>query len=129
MKPQDTIRDIHRRLAPHGVTFEDCATLRRIAMTLHRWHEMECGDANGNAIERDDVTGKPYRTWDRGNHPRGRYPMPDRERGALARLATVMARYPTLRAYVQGDPRGLPLYILPQDADDDHYHRGVGVGK
>jgi hypothetical protein len=36
----------------------------------------------------------------------------DRERGALKRLARIMARYPGFASYVQGDPRGCALYIL-----------------
>ena len=41
-----------------------------------------------------------------------RYPIADRETGARKRLAVIMARYPHLTAYVQGDPRGCALYIL-----------------
>lgn len=32
---------------------EDAESLRRISMTLHRWHELECGVDNGG-IERDE---------------------------------------------------------------------------
>ncbi len=139
--------------------------LRRIAMTLHRWHELVCGDANGNAIERDEsfrcnrchapmkgtsahdgacecgglienVPGKPYWTYDSGrNGKRSRYPVPDRETGAIKRLARIMARYPALQSYIQGDPRGASLYILrpgdvPAGADaDSYYSRGIAVYK
>lgn len=113
-----------------GVSREDCEALRRISMTLHRWHERECG-VDGGCIERDgrDGEGKPYWHSSLSGH---RWPIPDRERGALKRLTAIMARYPELRAYVQGDPRGAALYILrPADApigqEDSHYSRGLVV--
>jgi hypothetical protein len=124
------------RLAALGISHDDATALRRIAMTLSRWSELECGTANGGAIERDETTGKPYWTYDAGsNGKRGRYAIPDRERGAEKRLAMIMARYPTLQAYVQGDCRGAPLYILrpgdvPEGADvDSYYSRGIAVYK
>ena len=56
-------------------------------------------------------------------------------RHVLERLAAVMAKYPTLTAYVQGDPRGCALYILrPHDVPegesaDGYYSRGIAVYK
>jgi hypothetical protein len=41
-----------------------------------------------------------------------RRPIPDRERGALKRLAVVMARHPELVSYHQTDPRGAALYVV-----------------
>ena len=32
-----------------GIRYEDAVQLRRISMTLHRWHELECGDGNNYA--------------------------------------------------------------------------------
>ena len=29
-----------------GISYHDAIALRRISMTLHRWHELECGDGN-----------------------------------------------------------------------------------
>lgn len=29
-----------------GISYDDATALRRISMTLHRWHELECGDGN-----------------------------------------------------------------------------------
>jgi hypothetical protein len=61
------------------------------------------------------------------------YPVRDMEKGALKRLAAIMARYPTLGHYVQGDPRGAALYILrpgdvPQGQQADaYYSRGICV--
>ena len=56
------------------------------------------------------------------------------ETGALKRLDAIMARYPHLKAYVQGDPRGAALYIwTPRNAAvygddiDANYSRGIAV--
>jgi hypothetical protein len=129
------IRECLPHLAALGISHEDASALRRIAMTLHRWAELECGNERG-AIERDETTGKPYWTYDAGaNGKRGRVAIPDRERGAEKRLAKIMAKYPTLSAYIQGDCRGAPLYILkPGDVPEgqhaeSYYSRGVAVYK
>lgn len=123
----------------------DAEALRRISMTLRRWHELECGDSNDYAswaIERDgdEPDSKPYVV----THPHGRHgepiksrrtPIADRETGAKKRLAQIIARYPMLTAYVQTDPRGCALYILrpsdvPEGADvSSYYSRGVAVFK
>jgi len=118
-------------LGAAGFSMDDALHLRRIAMTLHRWSELECGSENG-CIERDEETGKTY--WLNamtGN----RWPTPDRETGALKRLKAIMERYPSLGYYVQGDPRGAPLYILrpgdiPNGGDAEaYYNNGVCVCK
>ena len=112
-----------------GITESDALKLRRISMTLHRWHELECGTESG-AVERDEETGRTY--W-RNAWTGKRYPTPDRETGALKRLAAIMAEYAPLSYYVQGDPRGAALYILrpgdvPAGADpDSYYSRGLAV--
>lgn len=100
------------RLERAGIAPDDAIALRRISMTLHRWHELECGDGKGY-IERDDATGKPR--YINCNARRG-YPIADRESGALRRLDAIMAHYPELAAYVQGDPRGAALYIYRKDS-------------
>lgn len=114
-----------------GIHKNDGAALRRIAMTLHRWHELECG-IDGGGIERDEKTGAV--TWYSYATQR-RSPYPDRETGAKQRLYGVMARYPSLLAYIQGDPRGAALYVLKRDQIpaggdvDAYYSRGVAVYK
>lgn len=119
------------RLRALGISREDAESLRRISMTLRRWFEKECG-INDGCIERDENTDKAY--WLNSNTMR-RYPIADRETGARKRLATIMARYPHLTAYVQGDPRGCSLYILTADqlstehSIDSIYTRGVAVGR
>ena len=112
-----------RALEAEGVTYQDAQALRRISMTLQRWHEMECGCDRG-AIERDEETGLTY--WynpDVGT----RYRTRDMETGALKRLAAIMARYPHLTHYIQGDPRGCALYVLPAGVSEDGYHNGIAV--
>lgn len=121
------------QLLSAGISHDDALALRRISMTLHRWHEMECGDGSG-CIERENVDGTGRACWH--NSMSGhRHVIPDRETGARKRLAAIMSRYPTLQSYVQADPRGAALYILrPGDVLDDHdvdscYSRGLAVYK
>jgi hypothetical protein len=137
------------RLMQAGISHIDAIDLRRIAMTLHRWHELECGDSNSYAswcITRGrkvngefthDPNGEPYE--ERHVHTKNKTlyytRIPDRERGALKRLADIMAKYPTHWSYVQGDPRGASLYIgqynLATKGSDPHlfYTSGVAVYK
>jgi hypothetical protein len=121
-------------LARLGFTEEEATALRRISMTLHRWHELECGTDNG-CVERDEETGKTY--W-RNSMTGKRRPFPDRETGAIRRLSAIIeARNSrsadSLAYYVQGDPRGAALYILrpgdvPKGQDvDAYYNRGICV--
>ena len=132
MTRKEAERQTHQQmvLVSLGISVDDTENLRRISMTLHRWHELECGNGNG-WIERDETTNKPYfRSSVTGKRWCN---MPDRETGALKRLAKIMAQHPSLRAYVQGDPRGCALYILrpgdvPEGKDADaYYSRGIAV--
>jgi hypothetical protein len=133
-----------------GFTVGEAESLRRISMTLRRWHELECGDGNG-VIERDEKTGVPY--WFNANaryvdprDPRARRPIPDRETGAKKRLSRILLdrlnrtkdaegtiQGPALTTYIQGDPRGAALYILrPGDVPegksaDAYYSRGICI--
>lgn len=122
------------RLQKAGFTLDDSLALRRVAMTLHRWAEMEC---NGE-IERDEETGKTYRcnpnhSYTDPHDPRAMWRTADREKGALVRLAKIMERYPAFVAYHQTDPRGNSLYIvrredIPAGANlDSCYNRGIAV--
>jgi hypothetical protein len=128
------------RLTASGIGYDDALALRRIAMTLHRWFELECGDGNSYAswaIERNGG-GKPFfvrHCYGHGKVPDwiSRRSIPDREAGARKRLAKIMARYPEHWAYVQTDPRGAALYVgQTTDADkgrdlDQYYNRGVAL--
>jgi hypothetical protein len=108
------ILEMINRVQRYGITLDDALALRRISMTLHRWYELECGDDYG-CIERDDATGRPY--WlNAMTGKRSRFPIADREKGALKRLDKIMSRYPELAAYVQTDPRGTALHIYRRDA-------------
>ncbi len=133
------------RLMAAGIAFEDAAALRRIAMTLHRWHELECGIDGGVAqsiatIERDgDEDDSPpfYRLQypTRDGYVDKRWRIADRETGARKRLGKIVSKYPGFSAYVQTDPRGAALYILrpgdvPEGADvSSVYSRGIAVYK
>lgn len=124
------ITHTQNRLMDIGISREDTEALRRISMTLRRWSELECGMAHG-CIERDETTDKPY--W-LNSFTMRRTPIADKEKGALRRLAGIMAKYPTLKPYVQGDPRGCALYILtPDQLTSEHgidsiYTRGIAIG-
>lgn len=115
-----------------GISYEDATALRRISMTLQRWHELECGVDNGG-LDQDETTGKWW--WYNSNLGKRTHVVADRGKPALERLAKIMTRYPTLKSYVQGDPRGAALYILrpgdvPEGADADaYYSRGIVVCK
>lgn len=124
--------EVMQRLERLGVSYDDAQALRRIAMTLHRWFEIEC---NGE-IDRDEVTGVPYHHYGRGTKgPFLTVKAVDRETGARKRLAAILAKYPSLHAYVQTDPRGAALYILTAEQItyydnkplDEIYNNGVAV--
>ena len=137
-----------------GFTQEEAESLRRISMALRRWYELECGDSNSYgawAIERDETTDKPYMVWQRYAPGKNqacyttRTRIPDREKGALKRLAKIIGRrngadyvkrygsQGLLSTYIQTDPRGAALYILrpgdvPAGADvSGYYSRGICV--
>ena len=136
-------------LTQNGVALDDATALRRISMTLHRWHELECGDSNDYAswcitrghrresgLFEHDEDGESFLERHVHSENRARYEkIADKERGALQRLTKIMARYPGFRSYVQGDPRGCALYILrPGDVREGEdvssvYTRGIAVYK
>ena len=125
--------DCTAKLVNIGIDRSDAYALRRIAMRLHRWHELECG-VEGGGVERDEATNKV--TW-YSSRTGQRAPYRDYETPALARLGKIMARYPDYRHYVQGDPRGAALYILSPERIawlnsrnreiHDSYTQGVAV--
>lgn len=130
----DKDRDLSQRIARAGVicSTSEARTLRRAALTLHRWHELECGTDAGH-IERDgdNGDGRPYFVpcgrWYGGRYvePKRR-PILDRERDAIARIAATCAAM-GLNYYVQGDPRGCSLYVSPEPLTPSTYSRGVAV--
>lgn len=139
MSTQKRKFELFTRLHALGFTYEEAQALRRIEMTLRRWAERECGDGSNWAIERDETTGRPFNVY-HGEGPRRRYPIADRETGALRRCAAIIAARNTrnsdagpLSFYHQDDPRGCALYILrpggvPAGEDAGcYYARGVAV--
>ena len=126
------------RLERAGISPDDAISLRRISMTLHRWHELECGYGNDYAswgIERDETTDKPYMVTHPHTGKSHRSPIADRENGAIKRLHAIMAQYPGYTGYVQSDPRGASLFILrpgdvPKGKDTNaYYSNGIAVYK
>lgn len=124
---------VMQRFQARGLTisFEDANTLRRAELTLQRWGELECGDGNGY-IQRDEGTGIPRYFNCRARYldpsdPRAWHRIPDRERGALRRVAEVCKRN-GLHYYHQTDPRGCALYVSNQPiSDNDYSSRAVAV--
>lgn len=117
------------RLSNAGIflNFDDTNMLRKAQITLHRWAEQECGDGNDYAswsIERDENTGIPYRCVYPHDGKSYRTRIPDREAGALKRIADVCNRN-GLHFYHQGDPRGCALYVSKSLLTADDYTRGV----
>lgn len=133
-----------------GLSEADAIALRRIALTLHRWFELECGDGNDYASwcivrgikENGKFTysegtdgngngpdGKPYMERHAHTEKEPHYTrLADRETGARKRLDKLMANYPALRAWIQTDPRGGTIYLCkPEDATDSLYTRGVFI--
>jgi hypothetical protein len=164
---KDTVSMLNR-LHDLGVRPDEALALRRISMTLQRWHELECGDSNdhgswaivrghkpprvhyrdpetqeskwrdgGEFVHDDD--GAPYLEHHHYLHGRGEdyvtyTRIPDREAGAKRRLLKIvnqlLARGVKLGAYIQTDPRGCALYMLPPGANEENYSsRGVAVFK
>lgn len=136
MSTQKRKFELFARLQALGFTYEEAVSLRRIEMTLQRWGERECGDGSDWGLERDEKTGRPYMVYHGqtfGNRVK-RYPVSDREAGALRRLKAIVAarneRYNTgeLRlpnqeviAFHQGDCRGCNLYLLTREQLTDKY--------
>jgi len=140
MTRKEAMRQTHQldTLRSLGFTNDEADKLRRISMTLQRWHELECG-TDGGCIERDDTTGLTY--WKNGHNGK-RSRTADRETGAHKRLHNIVharnirqphAEDPLLSYYVQTDPRGAALYIIrPQDVPEGkdvaaYYSRGICV--
>ena len=126
-----------------GFTALEAERLRKISMTLQRWHEKECG-IDGGCIERDEKTNKPY--W-RSEYSGKLSAIADREKGAKKRLCHIIGMRNTrewaflgwpmsqveIKPYIQGDPRGAALYLIrPDDVPegknvDSYYSRGICV--
>ena len=124
MDAREKTFDLQRAAEGHGfrLTFDDAQTLRRAELTLHRWSEEECNGTIQRPWEGTvDGDPRPYRPthlsgiWSR---------IPDRERGALRRVADVCERL-GLHFYHQGDPRGCSLYVDNEPIPDNNYTRAI----
>jgi hypothetical protein len=129
IKTQNLQARIERRTGV-SLTFAQAHALRRAELTLQRWAELECGDSNDYAsrgLERDEATGRPYMVVipHKGDGKARRYPVADRERGALKRVASV-CKDAGLNFYHQCDPRGCALYVGSVALTDNNYS-GTGV--
>lgn len=111
---------LRHKLNSHGidVSLDHCRILRRAQMTLHSWGEAECGDGNTCITVDDD--GKAYREY--AGHTR--YRIPNREAGALRRVAK-LCKAIGLHFYHQGDCRGCSLYVSSEPLTDQNYTNGV----
>lgn len=120
---------LQKRLNDNAIpaNFADAEILRRAQLTLHRWHELECGDGDNYkswAIERDEETQKPYMCIYPHQGENRRYRIADKEAGAIKRVAKVCKALGA-NFYVQGDPRGCALYVSMEELHDNDYTRGV----
>jgi hypothetical protein len=114
MNRKEAIRQTEqiRSLEAVGFTQAEAETLRRISMTLSHWAETEC---NGEVEVNDD--GKAFRVH-QGHAPTwevSRWPIPNREAGAIRRLGKMMQDHPGFDFFHQTDPRGAALYIYRPD--------------
>ena len=134
----DRTARFYRVFSELGFSFDETEILRRAELTLHRWHELECGDDNGFRsfhIERDEETGKPFEVSHyHRNGTTARHPVADREKGALRRIAEVLKGKENIAGYYQQtDPRGCALYIIRKGdiPEGEHvecyYTRGIAV--
>lgn len=134
----DRIARFYEVFSSLGFSYTETETLRKAEMTLHRWHELECGDSNDHgtsfSLNRDEETGKPFMEYHYRDGKTRRTATPDREKGALRRIADVLKGKENIAGYYQqGDPRGCALYILRKgdipegEKAESYYSRGVAV--
>lgn len=121
--------ELKERLARRGITVtaDQAGILRKAEQTLSKWGAQECGDGNNYAswaIERDATTGIPYRCVYPHQGKPTRTRIPDRERGALDRVAKLCETL-GIHFYHQTDPRGCSLYVDAQPIHSNVYTRAV----
>ena len=115
MNATEQIAELHNTFLRRGIdaTREQVETLRRCSQTLSRVAEAECGDSGptyGRVLERNETTGKPELVYYFHNGRVQRFPVPDREAGALRRVQAVCKAL-GLIYFHQTDPRGVALYV------------------
>ena len=134
-REKETRAFMYKNLQNLGFSFDDCEKLRRISMTLRRWYELECGTENAFgtsfAVERGyksdedhnygsfvcNFDGKPWIRVGRQTkegYKVSHHPTADKEKGAIKRLEAIIKPFRRkLFYYLQTDPRGAALYIVP----------------
>ena len=127
-------RELQRDAQRNGInlTLEDARTLRRAQLTLHRWDEQRCGwstpgpyGASSALVRDEDGDDKPYLEIHPNAGLKTRWePVPDRERGALRRVAAICAKYGA-SYYHQSDPRGVEVSVSAEKLTDTNYHAGT----
>ena len=133
----DRIARFYRVFSDLGFSYEETETLRRAELTLHRWHELECGNSNdygtSYALTRDEA-GKPFMEYHFGDGRTCKTAYPDKEKGALRRIAEVLKGKENIAGYYQQtDPRGCALYIIRKgdipegERAECFYSRGIAV--
>ena len=132
MNSKEIVIQLFQVCSKLGIQAKDAQDFRRDSMTLRRWFERECGDSNfymSWGIERDPDTDIPYQVthiYSRNKAIRTR--IPDREKGARKRIAERCERL-GLKYYIQGDCRGLALYLSREEINGQNYNSvGYGVG-
>jgi len=113
--------------APGSRSADDAGELHAIARRLHRYDERNCSEdlgcrkCNGNGIITETTNhgvtlpspvpgGETCKACAGKGHTLGR-----REARAEERAREIAARY-RMRAYFQGDCRGCPLYLIPEES-------------
>jgi hypothetical protein len=122
-------RELQMRLNNRGIdaTFEQAEILRRAELTLQSWSELECGNSDqwkSYGIERDEKTDKPYMVTHMNDGRTFRRPVPDREKGALKRIAET-CKVLGIYFFHQTDPRGCALYVHTEPLPDNNYTQGI----
>lgn len=96
------------------------------ALESAKVHAAKVFDASGNIIAIEEREGRPLMVRYPHQGKSSRSPIPDRERGALKRVAALCSEY-GLSYYHQTDPRGCALYISAEPITDCDYTNGVAV--
>jgi hypothetical protein len=82
------------------------------------WSGTENDFGTSYSVERDPATDKPMMRvgffYVTNGYKVTHYAIPDKERGAVKRLEKIMAQHPKMTHYLQTDPRGASLYLVPK---------------
>ena len=120
-----------------GFTGEEVEQLRRISMTLHRWHERECGSDSACIVRgRWDHVAQTFLYDDNGfafeeyanGSGRGRYHrVPDREAGAKRRLVAILTARNGREEPIQHTAETCPGRPCSDTCDHVERHDGITI--